>query len=419
MWLTGFDAPSLATLYLDKPLKAHTLMQAIARVNRLLEGKNNGLIVDYCGILKNLRQALATFAGHQGSGVIDGEQPEPGVDPVKPEEELLEELAEAIGLVRVFLENTGFRLEAMLEKTGFERNKAIMDAKEIINANDRSRKKFDIMAREVFKKFKACLTLAGVNAYRRAYDAIHFLYSSLRADRDAADISAILKELHDIVDAAIVTQDAPEVKDGNGVYDISQIDVDRLRQEFERSPAKHTTVQSLKAVIEKKLERMIRQNPLRTDMQKHYEQVIEAYNREKDRATIEQTFEELMRFVEKMTEEEFRAKREDLDEETLALFDLLKKPELSRHDIRRLKNVARDLLTSLKANTLNIANWREKEATRDAVKVTIQDFLYSDDTGLPLSYTEAEIEQKAAMVYAHIFQSYRGAQSSVYAEVAA
>ncbi|MDZ7811317.1 MAG: hypothetical protein U5L11_16360 [Arhodomonas sp.] len=63
MWLTGFDVPSLSNLYLDKPLRAHTLMQAIARANRVDEGKNNGLIVDYCGILRNLRRALATFAG--------------------------------------------------------------------------------------------------------------------------------------------------------------------------------------------------------------------------------------------------------------------------------------------------------------------------------------------------------------------
>ncbi|MBI3757597.1 MAG: type I restriction endonuclease subunit R, partial [Deltaproteobacteria bacterium] len=96
MWLTGFDVPSLATLYLDKPLKAHTLMQAIARANRVYEGKNNGLVVDYCGILKNLRRALATFAGHQGGGTIDGEAPQPEVDPVKPEEELLADLVETI-----------------------------------------------------------------------------------------------------------------------------------------------------------------------------------------------------------------------------------------------------------------------------------------------------------------------------------
>ena len=123
MWLTGFDVPSLATIYLDKPLKAHTLMQAIARANRVNEGKNNGLIVDYCGILKNLRQALATFAGQEDGG--RGGDGGDGTDPAKPEEELLEELAEAIALVRSFLIERNASLDDIIEKTGFGRNAAI------------------------------------------------------------------------------------------------------------------------------------------------------------------------------------------------------------------------------------------------------------------------------------------------------
>jgi type I restriction enzyme R subunit len=418
MWLTGFDVPSLSTLYLDKPLKAHTLMQAIARANRVNEGKNNGLIVDYCGILKNLRKALATFAGHQGDDMIDGEQSQPEVDPVKPEEDLLEDLAETIGLVRGFLEAKHFRLEDILEKTEFERNKAIMDAKEIINENDRTRKRFEIMAREVFKKFKACLTIKGVNAFRHAYDAINFLYKSLQADRDRADITDIIRELHTVVDGAIETKVVSEVKEVEGIYDISQIDFERLRKEFERSPAKHTTVQNLKVFIEKKLHRMILQNPLRTDMQKHYEQIVEAYNREKDRATIEKTFEELMRFVDALDQESQRAIREGLDEEALALFDLLVKPDLSKTDIIRIKKVAKDLLATLKAEKLKIDSWQEKEATRDAVKIEITNFLWDEDTGLPASYSVKEIEQKAEAVYFHIFQVYTDAQPTIYAEVA-
>ena len=101
MWLTGFDVPCLGTLYLDKPLQAHTLMQAIARANRVHDGKNNGLIIDYCGILKNLRKALATFAGSKG-GEDDGE-----VNPLKPGEELLPALASAIGLIYDFLRRRG------------------------------------------------------------------------------------------------------------------------------------------------------------------------------------------------------------------------------------------------------------------------------------------------------------------------
>src|SRR5680860_1427675 len=169
MWLTGFDVPTLSTLYLDKPLKAHTLMQAIARANRVNEGKNNGLIVDYCGILKNLRKALATFA----AGEEDGEG---GENPARPDEELLEELAEAIGFVQSFLTDGGFQLRDIVEKTGFARNAAIAAAKEIVNVNDVSRKRFEVLAREVFKKFKACLTIDGVNAYRRDYDAINVIY---------------------------------------------------------------------------------------------------------------------------------------------------------------------------------------------------------------------------------------------------
>ena len=117
-------------------------MQAIARANRVNEGKNNGLVVDYCGILKNLRKALATFAGHQGSGLIDGSQPQPEVDPVKPEEELLADLEEAVAMVRGFLGERNFRLEDIVEKTGFARNKAIVEAKEAVNENDETRKRF-------------------------------------------------------------------------------------------------------------------------------------------------------------------------------------------------------------------------------------------------------------------------------------
>jgi type I restriction enzyme R subunit len=408
MWLTGFDVPSLATLYLDKPLKAHTLMQAVARANRVYEGKNNGLIVDYCGILKNLRKALATFAGHQGGNIIDGGEPQPQVDPVKPEEELLEDLAEAVEMVRAFLVAREFRLEEIIESTGFARNRAIIDAKEAVNENDETRKRFEIMAREVFKKFRACITVQGVNDYRRDYDAVNIVYKSLQEDRDNADITAIIRELHYIVDETITTDNKPKVRDG-GLFDISRIDFDRLRKEFERSPRKNTTVQCLKTAIDQRLERMIQQNPLRTDFQKHYQEIIDAYNSEKDRATIERTFEELMKFVATLEDEEQRAIREGLDEESLALFDLLVKPDLSRNDRERIKKVAKDLLGTLKAEKLRIENWPEKEATRSAVRVTIRDFLYDEATGLPVAfYSDEEVETKTDLVYQHVFLQYQG-----------
>ena len=413
MWLTGFDVPSLSTLYLDKPLKAHTLMQAIARANRVNEGKNNGLIVDYCGILKYLRKALATFAGTQPGG--EGGE----TDPARPDEELLADLAETIALVRSFLTEGHASLDDVIQMTGFGRNAAIVACKEAVNENDESRKRFEVMCREVFKKFKACINVQGVNAYRSDRDAINIVYKSLQQDREKADITDILRQLHEVVDGAIEVK--PEsVEEEFAPYDISRIDFDRLRREFERCRKKNTIVQNLRQVVEQRLLRLLQQNPLRTDFQAHYEQIVAEYNREKDRVTIEKTFEVLFRLEQELDDEERRAIREGLDEESLAIFDLLKKPDLSSGEIKKIKAVAVDLLAKLKAEKLKVDHWRDKEATRDAVRVAIRDFLWSDGTGLPVDeYTEDDVAQKAEEVFRHVFRAYPTVPSPYYGQAVA
>jgi type I restriction enzyme R subunit len=413
MWLTGFDVPSLSTLYLDKPLKAHTLMQAIARANRVNEGKNNGLIVDYCGILKHLRRALATFAGTQADD-RGGE-----TDPTKPEEELLADLAETIAFVREFLEERDTSLDDVIHKTGFERNAAIVACKEAANENDETRKRFEVMCREVFKKFKACINVQGVNAHRDDRDAINIVFKSLQQDREKADITEIIRQLHQVVDEAIETT-ADRVVEERAPYDISCIDFDRLKQEFERSPRKNTTVQNLRQVVESRLQRLLQQNPLRTDFQQHYEEIVAEYNREKDRVTIEQTFEALLKLVGDLDEEENRAVREGLDEESLAIFDLLRKPDLRASDIKSIKTVAVELIKTLKVEKLRVDQWRDKEATRDAVRVTIRDFLWSDKTGLPVDlYSEDDVNIKSEEVFRHVFRAYPTVPSPYYESTAA
>ncbi|ELC5573003.1 type I restriction endonuclease subunit R [Salmonella enterica] len=414
MWLTGFDVPTLSTLYLDKPLKAHTLMQAIARANRVAEGKNNGLIVDYCGILKNLRKALATFtgAGDEGHGGGEGEN-----EPAKPNEELLESLNESISFVAEFLRKHDFELSRIITETGFAKNAAIAQAKEIINQNDETRKRFEVMAREVFNKFKACINVPGVNGYRDMRDAINVLYKSLQADKEKADISDIMKDLYEIVDGSIdTTHKVKEPKpDGDRIYDISKIDFERLRQEFSRSERKNTTVQSLKHAVEKKLARLMMQNPLRTDYQEHYEKLVKEYNQEKDRVVIEKTFEALLKLNEELSHEEKRAIRECLDEESLVLFDLLSKPNLQPKEIAKIKQVATTLLATLKAERLKVANWQQKESTRDAVKQQIFDFLYDERTGLPVEqYEENEISDITERVFLHIYRAYPELPSPIY-----
>jgi type I restriction enzyme, R subunit len=411
MWMTGFDVPSLGTLYLDKPLKAHTLMQAIARANRVNEGKTNGLVVDYCGILKNLRMALATFAG-TGDDARGKDTP---TDPTKPEKELLDELVEAITLVRDYLTARNASLDAITRATGFARNAAILAAKEAANENDETRKRFEIMCRAVFGKYKVCLTLSGINAYRASVDAIKIIYKSLQDDTEQADISDIIRQLHEEIDKAIETQKPPIAERANTTYDISKINFERLRQEFARSRAQRTTTQNLRQVVEKRLQKLLAQNPLRSEYQERYEEIIAAYNREKDRATIEATFEALLKFVQDLSEEETRAVREGLDEETLAIFDLLNKPDLQAAEIKRIKRVAVDLLATLKTEMTRIDHWRDRESTRDSLLVTIHNYLWRDDIGLPSpTFSETDVTEKIAAVFAHIYRAYPTLPSPYY-----
>jgi len=421
MWLTGFDVPSLANLYLDKPLKAHTLMQAIARANRINGDKNNGLIIDYCGILKNLRKALATFTGTGDTGRTGGFGPGE-LDPTRTKEELLEELKQAIGLVCDFLSERKAPLDAIIKASGFERNKAIVAAKEAVNENDETRKKFEVMCREVFIKFKACLTIPGINAYRNQYNAINIIYKSLQKDIERADISDIIKMLHKIIDESItVTQG--KGKEPNKPYDISKINFKKLHVEFvhdfKKSKEKNTIVQSLKSMIEKKLEQLIHRNPLRTDFQEHYEKIIDEYNKEKDRQNIEATFEALLKFVQELDVEESRAVREGLDEETLAIYDLLVKPDLKPQEIQKIKKVAQGLLKTLKGKLKDMYKFQDKEPTRDAVKVLIRNFLWDEKTGLPVeNYSQNDVYKKAEAVFYHVFRAYPTVPSPYYASVA-
>jgi type I restriction enzyme, R subunit len=280
-------------------------------------------------VASNRDHYVATFAGTGDDGT------EGSLDPTRPNDELLGDLKEAIAAARRFLTDRGVDLDAIIQSTGFERNAALVRIKEAINTNDEARKRFEILAREVFSKFKSCLTLKGVNNCRADSSALGLIYKSLQKDREAADISGIMQQLHQVVDAAIVPRGGETPVTGK-LFDISAIDFDRLRAEFERSPAKRTTVINLMDAIEKRLARLMAENPTRTNFQARYEEMVTEYNEEKDRVTIEATFQSLLKFVAALGEEESRAFREGLDPEALTLFDLLKKPDLKRAEIERL-----------------------------------------------------------------------------------
>ena len=171
------------------------------------------------------------------------------------------------------------------------------------------------------------------------------------------------------------------------------------------------TVFDLTEAIDKKLKRMIQQNPQRTDFYKKYIKIIEEYNEGKDSDAVKKAFQELLKFVNEINEEENRSIRENLDEETLAIYDLLKKDSLSKKETELVKKVARETLKKLKEEKLKINRWRESSQVSAQIKILIKDCLLY----LPQeSYPDDEIDLKTIEIYQHIFSNYYDGGKSIY-----
>ena len=406
MWMTGFDVECLSTLYIDKPMKAHTLMQAIARANRVFPDKDFGLIVDYNGMLKSLREALAQYA--LGDGGDDG------TEIVAPIEERVQVLIEAIKATEVHLQGLGFDSTTLVGSTGFDRIKKLKDAVEVVYSSDEAKRRFEILARQVFVRFKALLMEPSANAYAERHDNIEAIYKKLTERRDTADVTELLKELHRIVNHAIRTQEPGDDQAEGLTFDLSQIDLEKLRDEFSKKVRhKATALQDIREIVEQKLTEMLAHNPSRMDYQHKYEEIVEDYNREKDRVTIEETFRRLMDLVNELDAEQKRAVEEGLSEDELALFDLLKKDSLAKAERERVKQASRDLISSVKTLLSGIDRFWEKEQTKADVEVFILNKVYSNLPTPP--FTEKEKEEAAAEVYTHIWQQ---AVSGEFAKVA-
>ena len=395
MWLTGFDVECLSTLYVDKPMKAHSLMQAIARANRVYPGKDFGLIVDYNGMLKSLREALAQYA--LGDDGADGEEI------VAPIEERVQALIEAIEATEAHVRGFGFDPATLIGSTGFTRIKGLRDAVEAVYTSDEAKRRFEVLARQVFVRFKALVMEPSAFAYAERHDDIEAIYKKLSERRDTADVTELLKELHRIVNEAIRTQ-APGDDQAEGLtFDLSQINMEKLRDEFgTKVRHKATALQDIREIVEQKLAQMLARNPSRMDYQQKYEEIVADYNREKDRVTIEETFRRLTELIEELDAEQRRAVEEGLSEDELALFDLLKKEHLGRAARERVKQASRDLLASIKARLKELDRFWEKEQTKAEVKVFILDEVYASLPTPP--FTAEEKEAVAAEVYTHVWQ---------------
>ncbi len=411
MWITGFDAQCVSTVYLDKPIKGHTLMQTIARANRVYDDeKENGLIVDYGNVYKQLEQAYSVY-GEGTKGRTPGEQ---SGKPVEQLAELEVELKKAITEVKEYLSTLNFKLSDLYDVKPMEKIGLLKKATDCICLNETTRTSFEMMARNVFRKYKALFPEEQVKPHVKAFNAIDAIYSLLNQNVKTADVTEIMMQLQSIVNESVYL-DKNEVADQQKeVYiDLSKLDFDKLKAAFAKAPNKNTLVYNLQQSIDKKLQQMLKENPLRLDFYERYKEIIDEYNKGKSIEDVTKTLKSLADFIIDLSEEEKRAVRENLtDQETLAIFDLLREgKELHNEELEQVKKVAKETLDKLKAEKLKIERWRESRQITAQVKGMIYDNLL----WLPqIAYSDEEISLKTVTVYQHIYSNYYGGGNSVY-----
>lgn len=410
MWITGFDAQCVSTVYLDKPIKGHTLMQTIARANRVYDDeKENGLIVDYGNVYEQLERAYSIY-GEGTKGQSGGK----GSD--KPVEKLIElagELKAAINTVKEYLQSLNFNLSDLKNAKSMEKIAQLRTATDCVCLNETTRTSFEIMARNVFRKYKALFPEKQVKPYTRDYDAIEAIYKQLNQNVKSADVTELMMELQAIVsDSIIIKESIVEEPDGVSV-DLSTLDFDKLKAAFAKVERKNTFTYNMQQAIEKKLEQMLKENPLRLEFYERYKGIIAEYNQGKSLENTIKAFENLNNFIKDLTFEEQRAVRENLqNQEALAIFDLLREgKELEGKDLKQVKKVARETLDTLKAEKLKIDRWRESRQ----ITAQVKGMIYNNLLWLPEdAYSDEEVSMKTISVYQHIYSNYYGGGRSAY-----
>lgn len=410
MWITGFDAPCVSTVYLDKPIKGHTLMQTIARANRVYDDeKENGLIVDYGNVYRKLEEAYAVYGEGDQKPKDNGDGDKTSTTPAEKLEGLAVELEVSIGAVRHFLHEVKFELNNLVDcKSPIEKLSIIQKAMNCICLNETTRTEFEFMARNVFRKYKALYPEEQIKPFIKDHNAIEAIYNRLNQKVKSADITDVIRRLQQEVDMSVTVLE-PSGNDADFI-DIGNIDFDKLKQAFQKSENKNSVVFDLQEAIEQKLEKMVQQNPCRLEFYDRYKKIIHDYNQGKDIQAVQKAFDDLESFMEDLSVEDVRAITEGLDEETLAIFDILRKPSLSKKEQDDVKNVAKETLDKLKEK-LNIDRWRESTQVTAQVRIMIFDQLQY----LPQeSYPDEEVEGKADQVYQHIYSNYIGDGQSRY-----
>lgn len=390
MWLTGFDVKCLSCLYLDKPLKAHTLMQTIARANRVSEGKSNGLIIDYIGIVKALRKALADYTANVGGSG--------GSDPTVDKDELIAQILDTIAKAKSFLSENDFDLEMLINAYDFAKLSYLQEAVNAVCGTVEDKKTYTTYASELKRLMKYADREDVTGHIRKQYEAIVAIYAELQKKRRHINTVDLMIQINDIISAHVEILQTPDmVSEGSCRFDISAIDFVLLRKEFAKVKNKNLVMKDLEEVIQQKLDKMLFNNPNRINYYECYQQIITDYNAEQDRATIEKTFMDLMDLANQMDQEEQRYVREGFSsDEELSFYDMLFREDLSKNDIKKLKEAASTLLHKVKTKIAELDHWTDKQETKAEIDTLIRDTLWRE---LPDCYDEVSISAYRQKIY--------------------
>lgn len=411
MWLTGFDAPTVSTLYLDKPMKNHTLMQTIARANRVAPGKRNGLIVDYFNVFRNIKKALKDYG--QGEDASPEQNPE-GENPVQDKSELLILLDEAVKACVEFCIKHEVDLQKILDSNEtFSKLELFDDYADILLANDDVRKEFNVYDNTCYGLYEACRP--DILKYREKYrvvEVIHYLRGVIDNHIGQANIDKADQRIADLLDQSVLTTEDGQqivneppanyqIKGYKRELNLATINIEKLKEEFPTKKHKNIEIADLKAFIEDKLEKMIEQNSTRVPFAERFKAIVDRYN--SGGRMTEDYYKDLVDFVDNLKTEDERHIEMGLSEQELELFDLIRRDKLTKQQEQDVKNAAKHLLQRLKDEKpkVLVQDWFRDSETKEKVKSAIEIVLDKDLPEEP--YGRKEFADVCNKIYDHVY----------------
>lgn len=413
MWLTGFDAPTVSTLYIDKPMKDHTLMQTIARANRVTShtvndvSKANGEVVDYYGVFRNMKKALSDYA--LGDEKETGKETE---TPVQDKSILFTLLDDAVLQGTSFCNAIGINpSEALDSGTAFNKVYLFESFANKLLEKDTYWKEFKVYENTITSLYEACKPEILEGHYRPLVAVFQYLRGVVEAHIGQADVDAVKQKIGDLLDQSIISANREMfvaeakaefqiVKKGK-ILDLSKIDVGKLKEEFKDKEFKNIEIANLREFIEKKLEDMLKENSTRTNFAEKLQEIINRYNA--GGMTTENYFDELLNYAEDMKKEDERHIREGLTEDELELFDILKKDKMTKAEEIKVKNAARHLLKRLSEEQpkVLVQDWFKDSQSRMRVQTAIEEVL---DKDLPKTYETVLFKKKSQKLYELVYE---------------